>query len=73
MILDILFYAVLTYYFDHVSEGNRGRQYNKLFFLEKQYWFGSKKVTQHNNNNDKTVQDNQNNIPVNNEIDLNSI
>ena len=51
MILDILFFAVLTWYFDHVSEGNRGRQFSKLFFFEKKYWFGSKKVIQSKSEN----------------------
>lgn len=41
--LDIVFYAVLAWYFDHVVESNRGRGDSIIFFLKKSFWVGSPK------------------------------
>lgn len=40
--IDIFLYAVLAWYFDHVDESNRGKSYDKLFFLRPSYWFDLK-------------------------------
>jgi hypothetical protein len=32
--MDIFLFAVLAFYFDHVDSSNRGKTYNKLFFLD---------------------------------------
>lgn len=34
----VAFYAILTWYFDHVLEANRGRGYSPIFFLTPSYW-----------------------------------
>jgi hypothetical protein len=39
---DILVYALLAWYFDHIDESNRGKSYDKLFFLRPSYWFNLK-------------------------------
>jgi len=41
-ILDILLFSILAWYFDHVDDSNRGKNYSKLFFLDKNYWFPKK-------------------------------
>ena len=38
--LDMILFAVLAWYFDHVDSSNRGKTYDYLFFLDKNYWFG---------------------------------
>lgn len=40
-LVDILLYSLLAWYFDHVDESNRGKSYDKLFFLRPSYWFDS--------------------------------
>jgi hypothetical protein len=40
MFLSIIFYFLLTWYFDHIDSSNRGRYYKYLFFLEGKYWTG---------------------------------
>ncbi len=37
-ILQIIFYSILTWYFDHIITSNRGKYFEKLFFLKKSYW-----------------------------------
>lgn len=41
--VDILLYGLLAFYFDHVDESNRGKSYDKLFFLKPSYWFNTNK------------------------------
>ena len=43
-LLDILLFSLLAWYFDHVDDSNRGKNYSKLFFLEKSYWFPKKEL-----------------------------
>jgi hypothetical protein len=40
--VDILLYCLLAFYFDHVDESNRGKSYDKLFFLKPSYWCNAK-------------------------------
>ena len=47
-ILNILFFSLLTWYFDHVDDSNRGKKYEKLFFLEKSYWFQGSSIIKTN-------------------------
>lgn len=42
-LVDILLYSLLAWYFDHVDESNRGKSYDKLFFLRLSYWFDSRR------------------------------
>jgi hypothetical protein len=44
-LLNILFYALLTWYFDHIISNNRGKEYGKLFFLKKSYWVKSSSIS----------------------------
>lgn len=43
-LIDILLYALLAWYFDHVDESNRGKSYDKLFFMSPSYWFDLKRA-----------------------------
>lgn len=38
LLFNLVFYMILTWYFDHVIAVNRGIKYSKLFFLKKKYW-----------------------------------
>lgn len=38
LVLDVVVYAVLTWYFDHVVESNRGKGSSPIFFLKKSFW-----------------------------------
>ena len=40
--INIIFYGLLAWYFDHVDSSNRGKSYSRLFFLDKKYWCGTK-------------------------------
>ena len=42
-LLDIVFYFILAFYFDHADDSNRGKTYSKFFFLQKSFWCGSNK------------------------------
>lgn len=42
--IDIFLYFLLAFYFDHVDESNRGKHYDYLFFLKKNYWFSNNKI-----------------------------
>jgi hypothetical protein len=42
--MDILLYAILAWYFDHVDSSNRGKNYGYFFFLDRNYWSFSKKA-----------------------------
>ena len=48
---NVLFFAVLTWYFDHIVESNRGRSYRPWFFLTPSYWSTKKRI----NKSDKTT------------------
>ena len=38
LILNLIIFAVLTWYFDHIIEHNRGNKDDYLFFLKSSYW-----------------------------------
>jgi len=40
--IDIFLYSLLAFYFDHVDESNRGKSYDKIFFLKPSYWFNTR-------------------------------
>ncbi len=42
--MNIFVFGALTWYFDHVDISNRGKTYEYLFFLKKDYWCPSKRI-----------------------------
>jgi hypothetical protein len=51
--MDILVFGVLTWYFDHIDSSNRGKSYDKLFFLKKSYWTGKSNASDQYENNEE--------------------
>ena len=56
----MLFYSILTWYFDHIITSNRGKYFEKLFFLKKSYWKSTEIITRQNieakiTNNDESM------------------
>lgn len=43
LLANIAFYVVLTWYFDHVVQSNRGGTYSYWFFLQKSFWMKTSK------------------------------
>lgn len=41
LIVNSIFYIILTWYFDNALQSNKGRTYGFLFLFKKEYWFGS--------------------------------
>jgi hypothetical protein len=44
-LINILFYAILTWYFDHIISNNRGKQYEYFFFLKRSYWIRNSSIS----------------------------
>jgi hypothetical protein len=42
--MNMAIFAVLTWYFDHVASGNRGRAFKPLFFCKRNYWTRRKRA-----------------------------
>jgi hypothetical protein len=42
---NVAIFGILTLYFDHILESNRGRAYSPLFFLTPSYWGFKKRAT----------------------------
>lgn len=66
-LFDILIYALLAFYFDHVDESNRGKSYNGLFFLKRSYWMKNNKKEIKNNKLNGSLQRNSLEIEYENE------
>ena len=60
--MNVVFFGLLTFYFDHVDDSNRGRSFSKLFFLDKKYWLGTSDISsipnQESKMNDNSVKEN---------------
>jgi hypothetical protein len=47
----IVFYAILSWYFDHIVKENRGRSLPPYFLFTRSYWYGSRAAAATTNNN----------------------
>jgi hypothetical protein len=55
--LDMIFYGILAWYFDHVDSSNRGKSYSKIFCFQKSYWCKSKNSNKERTKSLHTVND----------------
>lgn len=70
ILMDAVFFAILSWYFDHVVSHNRGHSLNVLFFLTPNYWC-KKKVFFKKRRNESRLEDSLS-FPINNESLMNS-
>jgi hypothetical protein len=55
-LINIAFYSILTWYFDHVDSSNRGKNFDKLFFLDLKYWCKTTTLNDYNINYTKIIE-----------------